>query len=491
MQEKLQLPETPTKEQLEVLEQYVKLHKKARIKNNYGKQNYYEDREDLIDGLCIFRHSQYQSKPYYMRFYVGDGKYKSLSLRTTNRDQAKQLAFNKWSELSHHVKSGGTPFEKKTQEIIDLYVKSLEKDYEVEKIKKKTLQTKLTSIVKLRELVEPYETPSKIPHNFLKDYVVWRRTKNWDKSKHKNNPKPPTNRTINKELQDIQSWVKWCIGEKFIGSYLMRDIEIKYLKIDNKKSIEKNPSFSYEDWMKIVTYMRTWVKTGVTLRGNEKKNMFYRKVVRLLLLCLSNSGMRLHESLSLTWRDVEIITKKGVGKKTGKPFTRYGVRIQIPPDTKTGSREVVCQGGQYFLQLRDLYKEKIGSYPKPDDPLFMNVGTLTSKKDDFYGKPLTDSFLRRLWYELKDEMREYKGIEFQKAYTFHSCRSWFINEKLASGTPPAVVGQIVGHSLKVMETFYKNIEVRSLTEDLIKTRFRNLQDNDFEIYDFDNDEVLV
>ena len=81
----LQLPETPTKEQLEVLEEYVKLHKKARIKSNYGKQNYYEDRQDLIEGLCIFRHSQYQSKPYYMRFYVGDGKYKSLSLRTTIR----------------------------------------------------------------------------------------------------------------------------------------------------------------------------------------------------------------------------------------------------------------------------------------------------------------------------------------------------------------------------------------------------------------------
>ena len=42
-----------------------------------------------------------------------------------------------------------------------------------------------------------------------------------------------------------------------------------------------------------------------------------------------------------------------------------------------------------------------------------------------------------------------------------------------------------------METFYKNIEVRSLTEDLIKVRFRNLQDSDFEIYDFDNGEVTV
>ena len=61
MQVNLQLPERPTKEQLEVLEQYVKLHKKSMRANNYGKQNYYEDREDLVDGLCIFRHSQYQS----------------------------------------------------------------------------------------------------------------------------------------------------------------------------------------------------------------------------------------------------------------------------------------------------------------------------------------------------------------------------------------------------------------------------------------------
>ena len=42
-----------------------------------------------------------------------------------------------------------------------------------------------------------------------------------------------------------------------------------------------------------------------------------------------------------------------------------------------------------------------------------------------------------------------------------------------------------------MQTYYKKIEVRSHTDELIKVRFRNLQENDFEIYDFDNDEVLV
>ena len=491
MQEVLQLPDSPTADQLQVIEQYLKLKKKERKKSNYGKQNYYEDRQDLTKNLCIFRHSAYKSKPYYMRFYVKDGRYKIVSLKTTDKAHAIEKAMEKWKEFSQHVDSGGTVFEKRTQNIIDEYVRYLDKQVEIEVLKKITVQSKKTSLIKLRELVAPYETPSKIPHNFLKDYVLWRRTKNWDKSKHKNNPKPPTNRTINKELQDIQGWVKWCIGQKYVGSYLMKDIQIDYQKIDRAKTIEKNPSFTYEDWMKLVTYMRTWVKTEVTLRGNEKKNMFYRKCTRLLILILGNVGLRLHEALALTWRDVEVITKKGIGKKSGKPFTRYGVRIQVPPDTKTGAREVICQGGQYFIQLKELYKEKLGKFPRPDDPLFMNAGTLTSKKDDFFGKPLSGSFFRRLWYELRDEMKEYKGIEFFNNYTLHSCRAWFINEKLAAGIPPTVVGQIVGHSLRVMEANYKNIEVRGLTDDLIKVRFRNLQDNDFEIYDFDNGEVIV
>ena len=96
------------------------------------------------------------------------------------------------------------------------------------------------------------------------------KNKNWDRSKHKNNPKPPTDRTINKELQDIQGWINWCIDEKYVGSYLMKDIKVDFQKIDNKKTIEKNPSFTYEDWMKLLP-RRTWVKTEVTLRGNERR----------------------------------------------------------------------------------------------------------------------------------------------------------------------------------------------------------------------------
>ena len=86
----MDLPATPTPEQLALLESYVKEQKKYIAQKSYGKQNYYEDREDILpDGkLIIFRHKQYKSRPYYMMLYVNGGKYKSLSLKTTDRNTA-------------------------------------------------------------------------------------------------------------------------------------------------------------------------------------------------------------------------------------------------------------------------------------------------------------------------------------------------------------------------------------------------------------------
>ena len=130
MQELLQLPKHPTKEQLEFINAYLLAQKKELKKNNYGKQNYYEDRQDLTKDLCIFRHSAYKSKPYYMRFYVKDGRYKIVSLKTTDKSHAIQNAMEKWKEFSNQTDSGGTIFEKKTQEIIDEYVQTLRNNKE-------------------------------------------------------------------------------------------------------------------------------------------------------------------------------------------------------------------------------------------------------------------------------------------------------------------------------------------------------------------------
>ena len=54
----------------------------------------------------------------------------------------------------------------------------------------------------------------------------------------------------------------------------MKDIEYPFMKVDYKKFVEKNPSFSDEDWKHVVMYLRTWRIKETTSKGKKKKEQF-------------------------------------------------------------------------------------------------------------------------------------------------------------------------------------------------------------------------
>tara|TARA_Y100001963_G_C6788041_1_gene453958 strand:+ start:2643 stop:4115 length:1473 start_codon:yes stop_codon:yes gene_type:complete len=488
----LDLPVNPTKEQLDVLQKYLEAERKIQKKNNYGKQNYYEDREDIITKkLVIFRHSQYKSKPYYMRLYVGDGKYKSLTLRTTDRQTAVDRALEKWRSLQNHIDGGGTPFEETTSKTIDQYLDYLQQLVDTEQLKKHTLQAKRTSIKKLRLVLDSYEKPSKIPPNVFKEYVTWRRTINWDKTHHHRNPKPPSELTINKELTDFLGFFRWCSTNKIY----VQDIDYPFIKVDYKKFKEKNPSFEDDDWISIVYWMRTWTLKETNLKNNFKKNLFYRKIFAEFFKILGNSGLRPHEALKLKWEDVKYRKQK---KKTkdGKEYERISSILQVSPDTKTGRREVICPAGTYFRRVWDLYKKPDedlkwkGQSPRQDDYVFKNIGTVNSRADNFVGEALTSTFLRKCFYECIEEMKVDKGVEFYHHYTLYSCRSYYINTRLEAGVPPSVVGQLVGHTTRTMDRHYKNLRIKKMEPELVSFRRKKLADADFQTYDLDTDQII-
>mgnify|MGYP003155431957 FL=1 len=72
-----------------------------------------------------------------------------------------------------------------------------------------------------------------------------------------------------------------------------------------------------------------------------------------------------------------------------------------------------------------------------------------------------------------------------KNYTIHSARAFYINTRLEFGVPPAVVGKVVGHSLKTMMRHYENINVMSLKSELVRKRREYLDANDFKTTDID------
>ncbi len=478
----LQLPPNPTSDQLAVLAEYLKQQQNAASKETgYGSKNHYQDRKEILGKkLIIYRHSQKKTGVWYMRFYCGAKKYKVLSLRTEDKNKAIERALEKWRSLQNHMDVGGKVFETTTQDTIDEYLDHLKKLVETDQLKKHTVQGKRTSIKKLRLFLENYQKPSDIPPNVLRDYVFWRRTKNWDKTKHKNNPDPPADETINKELTDFKGFFDWCFSRKKFG----KSIEYPFLKIDWKKSVEKNPAFEIDDWKAIVYYLRTWVRKTTNPNGNQRKNLLYRQVFSEYLKILANSGLRTHEALLLKWSDITLKKKVEVSKE-GKSRERIIAHIEVSPETKTGRRLVICPAGIYFKRLREIYKEKEGRPPKPNDFIFRNVGTVSSRADSFIGKPLSSEFLRKLWYELLEDMKIDKGMVFDQRYTVYSCRSFFINQRLEMGVPPAIVAELVGHSIKTMERHYKNIRLKNLEPSLVEVRRKQLSEADFQTYDLD------
>ena len=131
--------------------------------------------------------------------------------------------------------------------------------------------------------------------------------------------------------------------------------------------------------------------------------------------------------------------------------------------------------------------KQTGKTPKPNEYIFRNVGTDNSKEDNYIGKPLSNTYCRKLFYEMMEEMRFYKpDIIFTKKYTIHSCRAFFINTRLEMGVPPAVLGTAVGHNLKTMMQHYENINVMNLKEDFVRKRRKSLEEWDFKTTDIDN-----
>ena len=475
----LELPSNLTSDQLEVLEKYILDQKKSLEGNTYGKKNYYQDKQELIGKkLIIFKHPKKKKDVWYMRFYAGDRRYKVLSCSTSDKNTAIQRALEKWRLLENHLEVGGKLFEPTVDDAIEKYIKHLEGLVETDQLKKNTYQCKRTSLRKLKIFLQNYQKPSDIPLSVFDDYVKWRRTKNWEKF-HKKNPKPPTDLTINKELTDYKGLFEYFDRKKIKCGV----IEYPFVKIDWKKSVEKNPAFEVEDWMKIVYYLRTWSRKTTTPSGSERHNTFYRKIFCEFFKVLGNSGLRPHEALLLKWEDIELKSKIEVSKDGERE--RFIAHINVSPETKTGRRFVICPAGIYFKRIRELYNAELGRRPSKNEYVFLNIGSKNSRLNEFTGEHLSSSFFRTLWYELLKDIEIDKGIIFNQGYTLYSCRAFFINQRLEVGVAPMHVAKLVGHQIRTMEKHYENIQLKNIEPELVELRKKKLSDADFQFFDMD------
>jgi len=415
-----------------------------------------------------------------MRFYLGNKRYKTLCLQTSDQSLAQARAIEEWRKIQNQLETGGSVIQKGINKCIDDYIRSVESEVEIGKTRKHTLFGKKSSMKKLKEFLVELKFPKDIPSDYFEGYLKWRRTQGWSRY-HSKNPKPPGDATINKELSDFNRFWKDYLIPK---GYYRREIKFPFIKIKRGYYDEKNIPFTDNDWIRLVYYLRTWTRCADNLR----KDTFYRYVFGEFLKILANSGMRPHEALLLRWGDITLKereittwrTKADGEEKIAETSKELIVEIQISPETKTGKRLVISPAGVYFRRVRDHYR-KNGHTCKRDEYIFRNIGTKNQHKDKYAGNALSLANLRRLWYELMDE------LQLENHYTIYSCRSFYINQKLELGIPPHIVAKNVGHTVETMERHYEDIGIRKLTDLLVNQKRKKLDGADFLTFDMELD----
>ena len=393
---------------------------------------------------------------------------------------AQELAIEEWRKILNQLEAGGTVIQKDINKCIDDYIGIIEDEVVTGKTRKHTLLGKKSSMKKLKEFLDDIKFPKDIPSDTFQGYLKWRRTQGWSKY-HNKNPKPPGDATINKELSDFNRFWKDYLIPK---GYYRREIKFPFIKIKRGYYDEKNIPFTDDDWIRLVYYLRTWTRCT----NNPRRDTFYRYVFGEFLKILANSGMRPHEALLLRWGDITLKereittwqTKAGSAEKTHATSKELIVEIQISPETKTGKRLVISPAGVYFRRLRDHYRTH-GHPCKRGEYIFRNIGTKNQHKDKYVGKALSLANLRRLWYELTDE------LQLENHYTIYSCRSFYINQKLELGIPPHIVAKNVGHTVETMERHYEDIGIRKLTDLLVNQKRKKLDGADFLTFDMELD----
>ena len=374
--------------------------------------------EDLRgDGRIVLFLREGKKPKYYVRLKIPDSdKYKTISTKTSDRNEGVRISMDLYDEYYHKVKLGGSVVSRTYKDVFSEWSKNRSNSY------------KKNSTDRTIEYVGVYSVDyfgkmliDKITSKDFHEYFDWRKV-NYKK-------KVPSNETLNRERTSIQSLFKYC----YQRGYITEPLSIPKLKTNG---ISRRPTFTMNEWKKITTGMRQWVEEGKPL-GRWRE----RYITQQYVLIMSNCGVRVGEMRHVRWDDISSVQ------------TDEGTQLVFRVSGKVGERDCVLNPSSdvYVKRLFDLRKEELGFDPPLNEYLFLSRRT---------NKPYT-SFKTSFNGALK-----YCGVPIEKNgmnRTIYSLRHFYGTQRLKGDMNPYHLSKQMGTSVEMIEKFYGHI----LTKDVI------------------------
>jgi integrase len=373
------------------------------------------DKEQVKKGLIIFRRGDVAHDEFYCRVRIkNEDRYKTISLRTSDRQTARDLALEADSDIRNRLKYDVPVFNRTFAQVAEEYAKTQQRRAnvgEVSQARAKNVQNKIDGPLKA------YVGSTQIHlvgQDRWAEYPLWRRENGLGRRNG-----VISDATIRIEMSIFAAIMRYAISKKYVPA------SNRFEGMPKLKSARRD-EFTLEEYRKLHSAGRKWMKEATTPQG-----VWYRQMCYNFILIMCNTGMRPPEAKNLRWRD---ITK--AKDKDGQEI------LVIYVHGKGKERNLIAPKsvGDYLDRVRQLSKAT-----NPDDHVFTIIN----------GKPAV-----WLYRDTVEELLKYAKLREGPSgipRTTYCFRHTYATFRLSAGVDVYILAQQMGTSVKMIEQHYGHV----------------------------------
>lgn len=373
------------------------------------------DKEQIKAGLIIFRRGDVGHDQFYCRVRIqNEDRYKTISLRTSDRQTARDRAMDQDADIRFRVKHDVPVFNRPFSQVAEEYADAQQRRANAGEVS----QARAMNVRnKVKGPLDAYVGSTQIHlvnQDRWSEYPLWRRENGVGRRNG-----IISDSTIRIEMSIFAAIMNYAVSKRYVPA------SHRFEGMPKLKSARRD-EFTLEEYRKLHTVGRKWMKEATTPQG-----IWYRKMCYNFILIMCNTGMRPPEAKNLRWRDIT--------KATDKDGTDILV-IYVQGKGKTRKLIAPKSVGEYLDRVRAHSKAA-----KPDDHVFTIIN----------GKPAI-----WLYRDTVEELLKYASLRDGPSgipRTTYCFRHTYATFRLSAGVDVYILAQQMGTSVKMIENHYGHV----------------------------------
>lgn len=373
------------------------------------------DKEQIKPGLIIFRRGDVGHSNFYCRVRIqNEDRYKTISLRTSDRDTARERAMDQDADIRFRVKHDVPVFNRPFSQVATEYAEAQQRRANAGEV---TQARAMNVKNKVDGPLNAYVGSTQIhlvSQERWSEYPLWRRENGVGRRNG-----IISDSTIRIEMSIFAAIMNYAVGKRYVPAHH------RFEGMPKLKTARRD-EFTLEEYRKLHSVGRKWMKEATT-----PQSIWYRKMCYNFILIMCNTGMRPTEAKTLRWRDITTARDKD-----GSDI------LVIYVSGKGKARKLIAPKsvGEYLDRVRAHSKAA-----KPDDPVFTIIN----------GKPAV-----WLYRDAVEELLKFANLRDGPSgipRTTYCFRHTYATFRLSAGVDVYILAQQMGTSVKMIEQHYGHV----------------------------------